>query len=248
MKVIYEKRGEVAWIIFNRQEKINALDKESWILLSQHLRNADKDEEVKAVILTGKGRAFSAGDDIHAMYELKTYEEAVDFFNSLFQAIDSLITLTKPLICLVNGLAYGGGCEILLFCDITIALKEAKFSIPEGRLGLIPPMAISVGYNALGRVINRLVLTGEEIDSQEAKNIGLVDYVVENLDEGLNKVMEMLNRVSPTSILTMKRWLMRSKRDEVEKAVKELTLLSLSEEAKRRMYEFIKSREKSKRV
>ncbi|MCY0859964.1 MAG: enoyl-CoA hydratase/isomerase family protein [Sulfolobaceae archaeon] len=246
MKVLYEKRGEIVWITFNRPEKLNALDKESWSLLSEHLRRANEDKDVRAVVLTGNGRAFSSGDDIHAMYELKSYEEAVDFFDTLFRAVDSLMSLTKPLICLVNGLAYGGGCEILLFCDVTIALKGAKFSIPEGRLGLIPPMAISVGYHALGRAINRLVLTGEEIDAQEAKNIGLVDYVVEDLNEGLNKVVEMISRISPTSVVTMKRWLMRGKREEVEEAVKELTLLSLSEEAKRRMYEFIESRKRKK--
>ncbi|BDB99518.1 enoyl-CoA hydratase/isomerase family protein [Saccharolobus caldissimus] len=87
------------------------------------------------------------------MYNLNSVDEVRDFFFTLYDTIELIINLEKLLICLVNGLAYGGDYEILLFCDITIASEDAKFSIPEDRLGLIPPMAVSIDYKALGRRI-----------------------------------------------------------------------------------------------
>ena len=245
MAMIYEKRDGLSWIIFNRPERLNAFDKESWSLLAEYLRKAEKDD-TKAIVLTGTGRAFSSGDDIYAMYELDSADKAKDFFLALYSAIEALIEVEKPIICAVNGLAYGGGCEILLFCDIVIATSSAKFSIPEGKLGLIPPMAISIGYQALGRVISRLALTGDAISAEEAKMIGLVDYVVpdEKLYDEVKRVASMIEQMDPYAIKTMKRWLRKDKKL-VEKAIMELALLSQTDSAKKRMKEFIESRKKS---
>lgn len=237
----YEKRNQVLWIILDRQNRLNAFDKESWALLAEYIRKANN-EDVKAVVLTGSGRAFSAGDDIYAMYDLKNANEAKDFFLTLFSAIDALIELDKPLICAVNGLAYGGGCEILLFCDIVISVSSAKFSIPEAKLGLIPPMAITVGYSMLGRRIGRLAITGETLTAEEAKNLGIVDYVVsdDKLYEEVNKTISMLDEVDREAIKVIKRWLRKDKKF-VEKAIMELALLSLTESARKRMKQFIDS-------
>ena len=243
--MIYEKKNGLSWIIFNRPERLNAFDKESWAFLSEYLRKAEKDD-TKAIVITGSGRAFSAGDDIYAMYDLDNADKAKEFFLTLYSAIEALIEVEKPVICAVNGLAYGGGCEILLFCDITIAVSSAKFSIPEGKLGLIPPMAISVGYYALGKVISRLALTGDSITAEEAKILGLVDYVVpdDKLYEEVKRVASMIDQVDPYAIKTMKRWLRKDKKL-VEKAIMELALLSQTDSAKKRMKEFIDSRKRS---
>jgi len=242
--MIYEKRDGLSWIIFNRPERLNAFDKESWSSLSDYLRKADKDD-TRAIVLTGSGRAFSAGDDIYAMYELDNADKAKDFFLTLYSAIESLIEVEKPVICAVNGLAYGGGCEILLFCDITVAVSSAKFSIPEGKLGLIPPMAISVGYHALGRVISRLAITGDSITAEEARILGLVDYVVpdDKLSDEIKRVVNMIDQVDPYAIKTMKRWLRKDKKL-VEKAIMELALLSQTDSARQRMKKFIDSRKR----
>ncbi|MEM0232381.1 MAG: enoyl-CoA hydratase/isomerase family protein, partial [Candidatus Methanomethyliaceae archaeon] len=85
------------------------------------------------------------------------------------------MSIEKPLIGMVNGLAYGGGFEMLLLMDIVIATKDSKFALPEINLGLIPPIALSIGYSVLGlKQANRLALIGESIDSYEAQRIGLV--------------------------------------------------------------------------
>ncbi|BFH73114.1 enoyl-CoA hydratase/isomerase family protein [Sulfurisphaera javensis] len=243
--MIYEKRNSVSWIIFNRPERLNALDKESWDSLAKYLKKANEDN-TKAIVITGTGRAFSAGDDIYAMYELDNAEKAKEFFLTLYSAIEALIETEKPVICAVNGLAYGGGCEILLFCDVTVAVNSAKFSIPEAKLGLIPPMAVSIGPFALGRKINRLILTGEAITAEEAKILGLIDYVVpdDKLYEEVNRVLSLIDQLDFYSIKTIKRWLKKNKKL-VEKAIMELALLSQTESAKRRMKEFIDSRKRS---
>ncbi|AWR96170.1 enoyl-CoA hydratase/isomerase family protein [Acidianus sulfidivorans JP7] len=243
MKVLLEKKDSICWIIFNRPEKLNALDRESWDLLSQNLRLCNNDPGILAIVLTGNGRAFSAGDDIYAMYELKNPKDAEDFFLTLYNAVESLIDSKKPVICAVNGLAYGGGCEILLFCDIVISSDDAKFSIPEGKLGLIPPMAISVGTKILGRKISRLALTGDSIDANEAKNLGLVDIITtkDKLIEEVYNQVKMISSLDENSILVMKKWL-RSEKERVKKAIMELQFLSLNKEAKKRMRDFINKR------
>ncbi|WP_422398113.1 enoyl-CoA hydratase/isomerase family protein [Sulfolobus tengchongensis] len=245
MKVTLEKRGNVCWIIFNRPEKLNALDKESWSLLARNLRICDNDSSVSAIVLTGNGRAFSAGDDINAMFELKNGDEALEFFTTLYLAVEGLVELRKPLVCAVNGLAYGGGCEILLFCDVVISANDAKFSIPEGKLGLIPPMAISVGYSMLGRAIARLALTGDSITAEEARNIGLVDIVVpkDYLYQEVERQLEKISSIDENSIRTIKNWL-RIEKEKIRRAVMELALMSLSESAKKRMEEFINRKRK----
>ncbi|MDT7902159.1 MAG: enoyl-CoA hydratase/isomerase family protein [Acidianus sp.] len=238
-KVIYKNEGLLSWIIFNREEKLNALDMESWAELGDSLRKADEDPSM-AIIITGKGRAFSAGDDIYAMEGLSNADEAEKFFSTLYSAIKALIEVKKPVIALVNGLAYGGGCEILLLSDIVISSEDAVFSISEGKLGLIPPMACAIGYKALGRRITRLLLTTEAITAREAKEIGLVDYVVpkEKIIEELDKVVKMISQLDVNSIRSMKAWT-RADLKMIEKAVKELSLLCLTSSAKDRMREFI---------
>ncbi|ACP44683.1 Enoyl-CoA hydratase/isomerase [Sulfolobus islandicus Y.G.57.14] len=240
VKILSERRKDVCWITLNRPEKLNALDKESWSLLAKHLRDCNDDQSISAIVLTGNGRAFSAGDDINAMLELKDQRDALNFFNALYSAIESLVDLKKPLLCAVNGLAYGGGCEILLFCDVIISVDDATFSIPEGKLGLIPPMAISVGYSILGRSITRLALTGDSITAEEAKTIGLVDIVVkrEDLYTEVEKQLEKIKSIDTNSIMTMKYWLKNDK-EKIRNAVMELALMSLGDSAKKRMNEFI---------
>ncbi|WP_238027213.1 enoyl-CoA hydratase/isomerase family protein [Metallosphaera javensis (ex Hofmann et al. 2022)] len=237
MKVLYEEKEGVSWITFNRPEKLNALDRESWKLLGDHLRRGDSSSST-AIVITGTGRAFSSGDDIGAMAELRDQSDAENFFSALLYAVDGLISSTKPVIGAVNGLAYGGGCEILLFMDVVISVKSAKFSIPEGRLGLIPPMALSVGYNSIGRSVAWLAITGEEIDAVRAREIGLVDIVTDDLQSEVKRTISRISSMDQSSVKVIKAWLRKS-REHVREAIRELSFMSLSGEAKERMKSFL---------
>ncbi|KUO92803.1 MAG: enoyl-CoA hydratase [Thermocladium sp. ECH_B] len=242
-KVLFMKKYDASWIILNRPEKLNAFDEESWMLLNKYIEDSQYDDSI-AIVITGTGRAFSAGDDINSMLSLSTKKESINFFTNLMKAVEAMLNSEKPIIAAVNGLAYGGGCEILMAADIVIATIDSRFAIPEGRIGLIPPIAISIGYAALGRSIIDLALTGRELNADEALRIGLIDYVVPS-QELTSKVINVLNelkKVDPTSIKTIKRYLNKNRNNDIKNAIKELALLALGESSKNRMQRFIEER------
>ncbi|MFP3177569.1 MAG: enoyl-CoA hydratase/isomerase family protein [Thermocladium sp.] len=242
-KVLFMKKYDASWIILNRPEKLNAFDEESWMLLNKYIEDSQYDDSI-AIVITGTGRAFSAGDDINSMLSLSTKKESINFFTNLMKAVEAMLNSEKPIIAAVNGLAYGGGCEILMAADIVIATIDSRFAIPEGRIGLIPPIAISIGYAALGRSIIDLALTGRELNADEALRIGLIDHVVPS-QELTSKVINVLNelkKVDPTSIKTIKRYLNKNRNNDIKNAIKELALLALGESSKNRMQRFIEER------
>lgn len=250
--IIYtEEDDNITWIQFNRPNKLNAFTKEMWEELYQSLELA-KSNKTKLVVITGIGKAFSAGDDIPSMYELKTKEESLSFFRILEKPFKSLLDFKKPVIGMVNGLAYGGGCELLLFMDIVVSSKYSKFSLPEAKLGLIPPVALSVGYNVLGiKQINRLALTGEAIDVYEAQRIGLVDYIVES-DKLKDKTLEIAWKTISNSngpIQYIKSLSNKHKfKLELADIIEKLAVFSIDTESKQRMEAFINKKDETSSI
>lgn len=245
-KVLYRNEGDLSWIIFNRPDKLNALDEESWILLNDYIEESQHDNSI-AIAITGTGRAFSAGDDINSMLALSNKTDSDRFFANLSKAIKAMLNSRKPIIAVVNGLAYGGGCELLLGADIVIASSNAKFSIPEGRIGLIPPIAISIGYPAIGKSIIHLAITGRELGTDDAARMGLVDYVVppEELMKTVQAIAKEIRKMDPESITIMKRYLNEKRYEDLEKAIKELSIMAIGESAKARMREFVEGRKRN---
>lgn len=181
--VLHETRGAVTLSTLNRPEKLNALNYAMIDRLMARLDAAEADPSVGAVILTGAGRAFSAGGDIpefSASIERST-EEAVREFSRRGQAMTArLETFPKPVIAAVNGLAYGGGCEITEAAHLAIAASDARFAKPEITLGIPPTFG---GTQRLPRIAGRkraleLLLTGESFSADRALDLGLVNAVV----------------------------------------------------------------------
>jgi enoyl-CoA hydratase/carnithine racemase len=176
-------RGPIATITLNRPGVLNALDAALIDRLQQHLDAVEADDAIRVVILTGAGHAFSAGADIRAMHATlgggteHVMREVVRRGQGLTRRIEAF---PKPVIAAVNGLAFGGGCEIVEACPLAIAADGARFAKPEIRLGFAPPFG---GSQRLPRLIGRkralrLILTGDAIDAAEAARIGLINEVV----------------------------------------------------------------------
>ncbi|TFL04768.1 ClpP/crotonase-like domain-containing protein [Pterulicium gracile] len=166
----------VSLITLNRPKALNALNSELFRELNQALAEADADESVGAMVLTGSEKAFAAGADIKEM-QSKTFAET---FKSNFLANWSMSTIRKPVIAAVSGFALGGGCELALMCDIILASPTAKFGQPEINLGVIPGGGGSQRLtHAIGKSRSmELILTGRMINAQEAERWGLVSRVV----------------------------------------------------------------------
>ncbi len=177
--LIYEKRDGMAFITFNRPKVLNALNRRTIEELRHALLDAREDAAVRVLILTGAGeKSFVAGADIGEL-ALQTPVNGKEF--SLFgqSVIHLLETMGKPSICVINGFALGGGCEVALSCTIRIASKNAKLGQPEVKLGIIPGYG---GTQRLARLCGKgaaqeLCLSGEMITAEEAQRIGLVNHV-----------------------------------------------------------------------
>ena len=177
--VLVESRGEVAVITVNRPDKLNALNAETVNELRTALEQVADDDGVRAVLLTGAGeKSFVAGADIAELAQM-TPLSGIDVSRQGQDAFRFLEMMRKPVIAAVNGFALGGGLELALACHFRLASENAKFGLPEVKLGIIPGYG---GTVRLPRVVGRgraleLMLTGDMIDAQEAYRIGLVNHV-----------------------------------------------------------------------
>ncbi|SFJ46618.1 Enoyl-CoA hydratase/carnithine racemase [Bosea sp. OK403] len=182
--VLIEIAGSIATLTLNRPAKLNALNYATIDALQRHLDAIERDEAVRIVILTGVGeKAFSAGADI-AGFSLSVeagVTTAMREFVGRGQALTRRIeNFPKPVIAAVNGLAFGGGCEIVEACPLAIASDHARFAKPEINLGFPPTFG---GTQRLPRHVGRkralhLILTGDPISAEEAVRIGLINEIV----------------------------------------------------------------------
>lgn len=167
-------------LTLNRPEKLNALSSEVLDALEESFHSAKINPKVKALIITGHGKAFCAGADISRLAEC-TAQTGYEFACRGQEIFRLLETLGKPSLAAVNGFAFGGGCELAISATLRIASTKAQFGQPEVKLGVIPGYG---GTQRLGRLIGKgrtldLCLTGRFINAETALNWGLVSEVVE---------------------------------------------------------------------
>ena len=193
--VIYERRDSIAYITLNRPDKLNALNSGMVADLQDALDVVEADSEVRVAIITGAGRAFSAGFDINPdPASPSPHGGSADQWRSHLQGlIDTFMkvwNLPKPVIAAVNGYALGGACELVQVCDIKIASERAVLGEPEIRAGFGPPLLITP-YSVNLAAAKELLLTGDTVDAWEAARIGLVSRVVPH-----DQLMEECERVA----------------------------------------------------
>ncbi len=176
--IIVEIEEHVALIKLNRPDALNALSQQLLGELCTALEEADANDKVRCIVITGSDKAFAAGADIKEMSSMSFAE--VNYVNLFADTNDRITSIRKPIIAAVNGYALGGGCELAMACDFIIAGENAKFGQPEINLGVIAGLG---GSQRLTRFVGKskamdMNLTGRFMDAEEAERSGLVSRVV----------------------------------------------------------------------
>ncbi|AWR97540.1 crotonase [Acidianus sulfidivorans JP7] len=205
--ILSKKENKIGWIILNRPEKLNALNFTMLNEIEEATKQFENDKDVRVIIFTGNGKAFSAGADISQFKELNPIS-AINFAKKGREVMDYIEKITKPTIAMINGFALGGGLELALACDFRIAAEESQLGLPEINLGIYPGFG---GTQRLVRLIGKakameIMMTGDRINAKEAERIGLVNKVVplSNLQEETIKFASKLVEKSPVALAVLK--------------------------------------------
>ncbi|MFI5220188.1 MAG: enoyl-CoA hydratase/isomerase family protein [Bacteroidia bacterium] len=191
-------------LTINRPDKLNALNKKTIQEIGNAIREAEKDNQVKIIIITGSGqKAFVAGADISEFSGLSA-EQGKELARNGHIVFNSIEQCTKPVIAAVNGFALGGGCELAMACHLRIASDNAKFGQPEVKLGLIPGYG---GTQRLAMLVGKskameLLMTADMIPANEALSLGLVNYVTPP-DQLMNKCREIAEKIKQQAPLAI---------------------------------------------
>ncbi len=197
--LLYEKKGFTAWITLNRPAKLNALRETLVRELYRALDEAERDEDVRVVVLRGAGRAFSAGYDLDEEAKLTTGEQWRDHLDLDIRTTMKVWEMPKPVIAAVHGYCLAGACELAMACDITVATEDAVLGEPEIRFGSGPVTLIMPWVVGLKKT-RELLYTGDTLDAREAERIGMVNRVVpaDKLEEEIQKLCDKLAKVPPS--------------------------------------------------
>lgn len=210
MSVEFLVEDHVAVIRLNRPEAMNAVDPETRSELHDIWQRIKDDHDIRVAILTGTGdRAFCTGADLKKSMPPKESSARLAFGDASADSVVVGLDTDKPLVCAINGLAYGGGLELALACDIRIASDSARFALPEARIGSIPGAG---GTQRLPRTVGQsdamlMLLTGDAVDATTALRIGLVSKVVSPaalMDEA-HKIASRIAMNAPLSVRAIKR-------------------------------------------
>lgn len=236
-----------AIIQLSRPDVLNALNTQLMEELVNALETLDKDNVVRAMIITGNEKAFAAGADIKEMSDATAVEMLI---RDQFARWERIRKIKKPLIAAVSGFALGGGCELAMACDIIIASETAKFGQPEINIGVMPGAG---GTQRLTRAVGKakameLVLTGRTISAEEAMKWGLVNKVVPAeycLEEAKNLAREIASK-PPVAVRLAKESILKAFDTTIEGGLeyerKNFYLLFASEDQKEGMKAFVEKR------
>lgn len=202
--VLVQKEGQIATITIDRPEKLNILTRELIARLTDAFRSMEEEKDIRLVILTAAGdRAFAGGVDVNVFADLDA-AGAKDFITDLHRCCLAIRESDKIVIASINGHALGGGLEIVASCDLRVAAENARFGMPEVKVGL--PSVIEAAYLprliGLGRAAE-LVYVGDTIDAREAQRIGLVNRVIPH-DRLRQATLELARKILANGPTAMK--------------------------------------------
>ena len=208
-KVKFAIQGATARITLDRPEKLNALDPEMLAALEDAVARAEQSRQVRVIVLAAAGeKAFCVGADILAWTALSPLEMWSEWVRRGHRIFERLERAKQPVICAIQGFAYGGGLELALACDIRIVTDSARFAMPEVKLGTVPGWA---GTDRLPRLIGsarakQMIFTGESIAAEVAERWGLANEVVPvaSLSDRVTELAEKIASNAPVAVQTAK--------------------------------------------
>jgi len=222
-----EEKDLIGRIIFNKPP-LNILNIEMMKEINQALKEF-QEKNLKVLILNANGKAFSAGVDVSD----HTKDKVAEMINVFHEIFKNLHKINAPTVALVNGAALGGGCEVATFCDIVIASEKSKFGQPEIMVGVFPPIAAAIFPKLMwSKKALELMLTGETIRANEAKELGLVNHIlpVENFEVEAEKfVNEKIANNSAVVLQLTKRAFMEGATQNYSESIKKIEDIYLNE-------------------
>ncbi|MCZ6868634.1 MAG: enoyl-CoA hydratase [Gammaproteobacteria bacterium] len=248
--LLVSKNDFVTTVTLNRPDRLNALNMQLVNELHDVLAEEDRNDETRVIVLTGAGRAFSAGADLRPSdtNSRPPSANASTLAEKLFQALSDV---EKPIIASINGVAVGGGCTMTLLCDIRIASENARFQLPFTKLGICAELGstyVLPRLIGLGKA-SELVLTSKMIEAEEAGQMGLVNHVVP-ADKLVEVTLEMANSIAklpPMAVRMNKRGLKLGIASDIESQVRyenlTISVLNKTEDAKEAVLAFREKRD-----
>lgn len=245
--VTHQYAEHIALVQLNRPKELNALNLQLMNELKAALKALDENPEVRVIIITGNERAFAAGADIKQM----AGKGAIDMLKiDQFSTWDQIRRTKKPLIAAVSGFALGGGCELVMHCDMVVASETAQFGQPEIKIGVMPGAG---GTQRLPRAVGKvkameMVLTGDFISADEALRIGLINKVVPT-ELYLNEAVKMAQKIaaqSPIAVQMAKESILKAFEMPLQEALyferKNFYMLFATDDQKEGMAAFVEKR------
>ena len=245
------KDGSTVTVSLNRPKVHNAMNETLMKELTTCFKELAKDDAVRTIILTGKGKSFCAGADLNWMKSMVNYskEENIKDSKLLLDLYETIYSCPKPVIGRINGHAFGGGIGLIAVCDITITTPGFKFAFSEVNLGIIPSVISTyVAPRVLPADMKRLFITGERFDSEYAHKIGLIDFVVptEEFDSKTQHYIGQVESSGPNAIKEAKNLIKNLHVMDIEKykefTVKKISELRVSEEGQEGINAFLEKR------
>jgi enoyl-CoA hydratase/carnithine racemase len=248
--VLVETVDGVGRLTLNRPQARNALNRTLVRELGEALEALERDPAARAIVLRGAGeRAFCAGADLKGMFEEGSILEARARYGELARILDAIPRMRTPVIAQVHGYALAGGLGLAVACDLVVASEEARFGLPEIRVGLLPLMVLAPILRAAGpKRILEMVLTGCEITAREALEIGLVTRVVApgELEATAGQLAATVAAMSPAAVALGKEAFYRALELSHGQALAELrdllTIVARSEDAREGIAAFLDKR------
>jgi enoyl-CoA hydratase/carnithine racemase len=207
--LLREDRGQVAVLTLNRPETRNCLSEDTIAALHAAIAEIAGSDAVRAIVITGAGSAFSSGHDLKEMTAHRSDPDRgrayfAKIMNACSQMMLAIVRSPKPVIAAVNGIATAAGCQLMASCDLAVASQDARFATPGVNIGLFcsTPM-VALSRNVSRKAAMEMLLLGDMVEAAEAKELGLVNRVVEP-DETVNAAVELGRKIAEKPKATLK--------------------------------------------